>query len=89
MKENNTQMANSDQADVIKSVFGKWTSIEESKPPYGIGVLIAMKNGFITTAYRKKSAPLETTWYVYHDNLTLDDVVITHWMPLPNLPKTV
>jgi len=62
-----------------KAAAPKWISVKDRLPKYGVGVLVTSGGPGCTIAgYFEGSG-----FYNGH----LEDVVVTHWMPLPEPPK--
>lgn len=68
-----------------------WIStMDRRQPEMGKGVLVYLKSGFITVAYKKRrEEPNVTVWQLFGDTEGIIDEKdkITHWMPLPEPPK--
>ena len=74
-------------ADVVERKHGEWISVKERMPKDGQEVIAFTKDeiiGFMD--YRGESSATDEWWTDDFGNaLRYDDV--THWMPLPELPK--
>ncbi len=74
----------------LKQDSQEWIDIEKKKPPNGVYVLVAnydprpnVKMHFIEIAER-----LHTTWHNGYNGERIDEKsYVTHWMPLPDVPK--
>lgn len=73
----------------------QWRGIEEGLPERNVVVLVCFKSGYDKSliramAYRTFN-PGKCCWstdlvYEEPDGYTADDIEVTHWMPLPDLP---
>lgn len=64
----------------------EWISVSDSKPTNIDFVLAVFNDTYVQTLpcwYRNSN----DAWYQYDRSLRVNDV-ITHWMPLPQPPKT-
>ena len=61
-----------------------WISVEEDLPDYGITVLTATEEGFVSTDYlvEERGAEFDCIW-----RFAVTSSPITHWQPLPQPPK--
>jgi hypothetical protein len=90
MKKDKDKNFIADQPDVIKSVFGKWIDYSDERPENGVCVIFLLKNLVMTTGYTKlDKATMVRTICIDNSNLIEEEIKITHWMRLPDLPKTV
>ena len=61
----------------------KWISVEDRMPEEGQEVLTVVKPFKNSKSYHCEVFRYENKHWVYTD----DDEVVTHWQPLPELPK--
>lgn len=69
----------------------EWISIEDGLPEIDENVLIYGESiGIICSFYIKDKNDKLKIWYVYdggESNMAIPFSRVTHWMPLPELPK--
>lgn len=75
--------------------MNKWISVEDRLPELHSGVLIVVSSGAYTWVQHGEyddDGAGNRAWYVYDEELNAielwDDHIITHWRPLPPLPKS-
>lgn len=72
---------------VSKSVFGGWIDIKKRKPKVNERVLLSNAEDEWVVAGHLATNGL---WYnQFQDKHSDSDIIVTHWMKLPNPPKTV
>jgi hypothetical protein len=71
--------------------MSEWIAIEDRYPPYGKFIILACytaegKRIWVTEGFRE-STDRYGEHYVQQNAQKITSSVITHWMPLPELPK--
>lgn len=67
----------------------KWIDIKHNKPELGLAVLVYLKSGIITTAYRKEIG-MALFWNIFGDIDSITDFnndEVLYWMKMPKPPK--
>lgn len=62
-----------------------WISVKERLPKNGVPVLVYGVRGYGIAFHTDKSFPTRGEWMGFYDLCNCGKV--THWMPLPELPK--
>ena len=65
----------------------KWIPVTERLPESGVKVLISCREYDEPAIGWYESDPEYSVWYGEHDLSQRRDLFVTHWMPLPELPK--
>lgn len=77
------------------SVHLQWRRIEDELPEKNVVVLVCFRSGYDNSLIRAMAYrtfdPGRCCWstdlvYEEPDGYTVDDIEVTHWMPLPDLP---
>ena len=70
----------------IEALASQWVSVEDALPEYGERVFAYVRETkalFVTKRIDTDAAPTDSNNFIY--GTTTDN--ITHWMPIPTLPK--
>lgn len=67
---------------------GGWISVDERLPKTeGQLILVALPNGDVRKCQWQGHTHELDPWYDVSENVWFADIVVTHWQPLPELPK--
>lgn len=72
--------------NALKEQDAKWISVSEKLPECGRKVLVTdVRDGFVSTS--ELFARGKVDWWECEDTMRLQVGEITHWMPIPEVPK--